>query len=64
MRADPEKGSLESESFRAREWRLRPKEKQGSAVQVFKREATVRWLGEVGWRSIDMKWWRERRVLA
>jgi hypothetical protein len=33
-------------------------------VQVLKREAKVRWLGKVGWRSIEMKWWRERRVLA
>jgi hypothetical protein len=50
--------------LRDRQWRLRPKEKQGSAVQVLKREAKVRWLGKVGWRSIEMKGWRERRVLA
>lgn len=33
-------------------------------AQVVKSEARVRWLGRVGWRSMAMKWRRERRVLV
>lgn len=63
MRADPEYGSDEIPSFREREWSERPKEREEREAQVLKRVANVRWLGEVGWRSMEMKWWRAARVL-
>lgn len=62
MRADPEKGSEDRESFSEREWSPRPKERQGREAQVLKRQAKVRWLGKVGWRSMETKCWRERRL--
>lgn len=63
MRADPEKGCAETPSLRDREWRARPKEREGREAQVLKREAKVRWLGKVGWRSMETKCWRAKRVL-
>ena len=62
-REEAGKGCWERESLRASEWRERAKETAVRAAQVVKREATVRWLGRVLWRSIARKWRRERRVL-
>lgn len=63
MRAEAAKGSEERESLRESEWSWRPKEREGREAQVLRREANVRWLGRVGWRSILRKWWREKWVL-
>lgn len=63
MRADPANGSWDKQSLRERQWRVRPKGRQEKEAHVLKREAKVRWLGRVGWRSMERKWWRERRVL-
>lgn len=38
--------------------------REGREAQVLRREANVRWLGRVGWRSMERKKERARGVLA
>lgn len=56
MRAEATKAWLDKESLREREWRVRPKGRQEKEAHVLKRDANVRWLGKVGWRSMETKW--------